>query len=741
MAAIFAFVLFLGNVAIEVLGDDLKESLKPYRFWVWLVLAVSLLVTVVGAVRERSQGDGGVASDNVSGGAGSIVTRGNVTESNQITGSGNTIHQSKGGNANSSLSLSIDLSGRTPNNTAGSEHSGVHWEERDVALLREFFSKCAVHDGVYAEHERWQDRDIRERLLNSGLAAKDPHGQTYLTRDGVLLCCQKGKIPLASFHVDVRFKQLTTDEELAIQFNGCSVLLLYNHLLKELTPLFERGVEHPGIRDEYGGVVSVFDYPKIAIIEALVNFLIHRDYSEDDMASITIYPDKVVFENPGESDFPINKLLTATEPLLPKYLRNQRLIHAFNVAHLNQREGRGLQRIRKALTNNGSIREDGSPALEVDSDSNLKRFRLTIYRRVPTSNTVKPALPRNLGILPPHPPLIFVGRDEAITDVMRVLGVGSPVGAATERVVVVRGWPGVGKTSFVSSLSHHPEMMRAYPDGVLWTSLGTDPNLIAILASWGRALGRDDLMGAGLVEDAVRELGILLQSRRMLLIVDDVWESAHGALFQSMMGQHCGLLITTRLTKVAEELVHDSRSVYQLPVLSEDDALNLMRILAPAVVAEHPDECRELVRDLECLPLALHVASALLRVESQLGLGVAELLEHLRQGETLVTANAPRDRIESSTIPTVHALLNRSTDVLDEHTRDCFVFLGAFAPKPATFDLNAMKAVWRVEDPRPIVRNLVNHGLLESLGNGRFQMHALLVAHAQSLLGADNEGA
>jgi hypothetical protein len=82
----------------------------------------------------------------------------------------------------------------------------------------------------------------------------------------------------------------------------------------------------------------------------------------------------------------------------------------------------------------------------------------------------------------------------------------------------------------------------------------------------------------------------------------------------------------------------------------------------------------------------------------------------------------------------LRSLLHRSTDRLDEHTRECFAYLGAFAPKPATFDLAAMKAVWQVADPRPIVRELVDFGLLEPVGSARFQMHALLVRHAQSLL-------
>ncbi|HEU4885116.1 MAG TPA: NB-ARC domain-containing protein [Longimicrobium sp.] len=337
------------------------------------------------------------------------------------------------------------------------------------------------------------------------------------------------------------------------------------------------------------------------------------------------------------------------------------------------------------------------------------------------------------GIAPPFPELLFIGREQALNDVKGLLGVGGAPGAPS-RTAIVRGWPGVGKTTLVSVLSRDPEVAKRYTDGVLWTSLDQNPSLMTILAGWGRALGRDDLLRLASPEEAVQQLTALLRDRKMLLIADDVWEAAHGALFQQARSGGCGLLITTRLPEVADALAQTENAIYPLPVLAEDDALKLMRILAPAVVEQHPDECRELVTDLECLPLALHVAARLLRAEARLGLGVSELLKDIREGAALIEARAPADRVERGTIPTVAALLQKSTDVLDEHTRDCFAYLGAFAPKPATFDLEAMRSVWEVDDPRPVVRELVEHGLLEPAGAGRFQMHALLVKHALSFL-------
>ena len=72
-------------------------------------------------------------------------------------------------------------------------------------------------------------------------------------------------------------------------------------------------------------------------------------------------------------------------------------------------------------------------------------------------------------------------------------------------------------------------------------------------------------------------------------------------------------MVTTRLPIVAEALTTDRNRTYNLPVLTEEFALMLLRILVPEVVSQNERDCLELVRDLEGLPLALHVAAGLLR--------------------------------------------------------------------------------------------------------------------------------
>ena len=233
---------------------------------------------------------------------------------------------------------------------------------------------------------------------------------------------------------------------------------------------------------------------------------------------------------------------------------------------------------------------------------------------------------------PPASPAIFLGREEDMSALKERLGIekredsSNPVQVLT----AVRGWPGIGKTATATVLARDPDIIAAFPDGIFWASLGPSPNLLSQLATWGRALGMDEILRAPTLKEATSLLAALLRNKRMLLIVDDVWEVEHVVPFQQARGVECALLITTRQPGVVIGLSLPAEAIYNLPALTEERALDLLRLLAPSVVAEHPDECLELVCDIECLPLALHVAGRMLNTESKMGWGVTDLLKDLR---------------------------------------------------------------------------------------------------------------
>lgn len=350
--------------------------------------------------------------------------------------------------------------------------------------------------------------------------------------------------------------------------------------------------------------------------------------------------------------------------------------------------------------------------------------------------SLRDAGPRIYGSIPPMPELV-IGREDDLQELKDRLGLhetAEPSGDAP-LITVLQGWPGLGKTTLSVTLAYDPAVAARYPDGILWTSLGQFPNVLAELVGWGQALGDSEISRARTVEEVAGRLRARLLGRHFLLIVDDVWQPEHAAPFR-VAGPGCAMLFTTRMNDVARALAPAAAGVFRLPILSDTRSLELLEVLAPEVVRQNPAEALELVQDLEGLPLAIQVAGRLLNTEMRMGWGVKELLQELREGRNLLDAAAPPDlmSIADQTTPTVAALLKYSTDTLDEDVRERFAYLGVFAPKPARFELEALKAVWEVDDPRPTIRTLTNRGLLEPIGSGWFQVHALLVMHARSMI-------
>lgn len=337
----------------------------------------------------------------------------------------------------------------------------------------------------------------------------------------------------------------------------------------------------------------------------------------------------------------------------------------------------------------------------------------------------QPTGPRIESSLPPRPK-VFVGRERDVALIRERL---RPAGGG---LAVVRGWPGVGKSTLAAEIAHDPALQQQFPEGVLWAGLSEETDVLGQLHLWCRRLGLRALQPDDTVETVSHLLAGRLRAARMLLIVDDAWRTEDARPFL-VGGRDCGVLVTTRLTRIAQDLDADN---YPLGVLDLASAVELMAREAPHVVAENPAEMAALADRLEGLPLALRVAARLLAAEHHLGFGVADLLQELSDEDgLLLEEQAPPDRADlaSATTPTIAALLRKSTDRLPPVVRSHFSELGVLAARPATFDLVVMADLWQVPDARPSVRVLVDRGLLEP-SDKRFQLHALLHAHARQIL-------
>jgi len=153
--------------------------------------------------------------------------------------------------------------------------------------------------------------------------------------------------------------------------------LIKGNLFRQLEEAEEAIKGFINVRYEITGELrrrEVWDYPLVAIREALVNALVHRDYFKwNTETQIKIFDDHIWFYNPGglPEDLTLEKLFKSH----PSRPRNPLIAHIFYLAGIIERVGSGIRRIME------SFKEAGLPEPEFEADefSFIVTFRKDIY--------------------------------------------------------------------------------------------------------------------------------------------------------------------------------------------------------------------------------------------------------------------------------------------------------------------------------------------------------------------------
>ena len=191
--------------------------------------------------------------------------------------------------------------------------------------------------------------------------------------------------------------------------------------------------------------------------------------------------------------------------------------------------------------------------------------------------------------------------------------------AETDRPLVVSaiaGLGGLGKSVLATALVLDAQVQRRFEDGILWVTLGQNPDLQNLLGDWIRTLDKSrESYSATTLEAASNYLHTLLLDKRMLLVVDDVWNGAHVELFR-IGGAQCRVLMTTREAQI------EGADYHALSLMTEAEAIALVRQkLDRQWQPEQEPEVKAFTKSLGYLPLALDLATNQVRD----GLSWAEL--------------------------------------------------------------------------------------------------------------------
>ncbi|EKU98297.1 NB-ARC domain protein [Leptolyngbya sp. PCC 7375] len=220
----------------------------------------------------------------------------------------------------------------------------------------------------------------------------------------------------------------------------------------------------------------------------------------------------------------------------------------------------------------------------------------------------------------PPLPHYFVDRPEHLSAVKAHLLENTPQRPGTLVVSAIQGLGGIGKSVLASAIAYEPEVQSRFADGVLWSTLGQQPDILACLSGWIQELG-DHSYKPTTTSSASAHLRTLLYDRNMLLVVDDVWDPSHAEPFR-VGGSDCCILVTTREAHIPGALRYD------LDVMTPEQSLALLKQSIQEELSDAAiQEALALAKAVAYLPLALELAAA--QIED--GATWAELLEALEQ--------------------------------------------------------------------------------------------------------------
>ena len=359
----------------------------------------------------------------------------------------------------------------------------------------------------------------------------------------------------------------------------------------------------------------------------------------------------------------------------------------------------------------------------------------SVKRRPPEE--AKPSTPKS-GILVQAPPLPghFVDRPKVSQDLKKQLIAESTDRFGTLVISAIHGLGGIGKTILAQALAHDPQVQERFYDGVLWATLGQQPDVLSLLQNWIAAL-KDYSYKPTTIQAASNHLNSLLYDKAILLIIDDAWNIGDIEPFR-VGGGKCQAIITTRRSEVARKV---DAYLYPLDLMSEAQSLMLLeKRLNKSLEDTEKEVAKKLVKTLGYLPLALNLAaSRIAEGETWIDLYNA-LTEEIDRLKVLESEENEFKIVKSEDRNTsVEACFNLSLKALKQKYEPkiwtSFVWLGVL-PEDVNITAPMISTLWEVEivKAKKILKILGNNALLllgESVRIGQekcktYRIHDLL---------------
>ncbi|MDZ8223550.1 NB-ARC domain-containing protein, partial [Nostoc sp. ChiVER01] len=317
-----------------------------------------------------------------------------------------------------------------------------------------------------------------------------------------------------------------------------------------------------------------------------------------------------------------------------------------------------------------------------------------LKKHYPVNNTIAHSVCR-LVQAPPLP-TSFVERPEYSNDLKTRLLTESSSDNRALVITAIHGLGSVGKSTLAAALAHDAEIQTRFCDGILWATLGQQPDVLSLLSGWVQALGDYNFKPTS-AEVASTHLRTLLYDKAVLLVVDDAWNTEDAQAF-NVGGARCQVLVTTREGAIADAL---KASTYSLDIMTASQAMELLtKNLRREISGKERQSAEKLAEGVGYLPLALELAAA--QVTS--GTTWTDLLGDIKQEiARLKSLNRPgaKDTTDEASLKrlSLTASLNLSIKRLSPEDKEYFTWLGVL-PEDVSITPKMTATLWDIADER-----------------------------------------
>lgn len=294
------------------------------------------------------------------------------------------------------------------------------------------------------------------------------------------------------------------------------------------------------------------------------------------------------------------------------------------------------------------------------------------------------------------------------------------------------GMAGAGKTVLAQAIAYDDEIVRAFPDGVVWVAIGRlsgENELLARQAALARALGA---ASPSFKEwrTARDDLSELTANQKCLIILDNVWDPMHAVAF-AHLGDQCRLLVTTRNQEVLQRIGSDQRILRRMEI----EAQELMAGIAKCEIESLPKAAAMVAEECEYLPLAMTVVAVLVRDRRYTWESALERLKAADIGRL-------RAQLPGYDSDGILGALQISVEALDQSDREAFEDCAVFSDD-ATIPEETLCVLWSErfpnrQDALDVAHRLQQRSLLEREADDRFGLHDLYHDYLQAT--ANNVG-